>query len=246
VNHAEAPPPILAGWVFCDKDAGRAEAMAREYIGGYWNTVLKHYELVGDHLTKTKGYESYGAMQKMVTEPGARDAMIDFFLGLQIFGTPDQCHERIVDFAQRLGAETFTGVFSYAGMPYDMAEKNLRLFASEVMPTPADVRKIAMALEGVSEVDHFGRPSYRTTKRIFAVMRPDGLYVDLPDERKEFLFEADPKIFVKYMWGKRANVIVQIAKIGMRELEALITEAWEKNRLVPKKSKPRKKASARK
>jgi hypothetical protein len=114
------------------------------------------------------------------------------------------------------------------------------------VPSPADVRKFALALEGVSEVDHFGRPSYRTTKRIFAVMRPDGLYVDLPDERKEFLFEADPKIFVKYMWGKRANVIVQIAKIGKKELEALITEAWEKNRTLAKKAAPRKKAGARK
>lgn len=134
VNHAEAPPPVLAGWVFCDRDAKKAEAMAREYIGGYWNTVLKHYELVGDHLTKTKGYESYGAMQKMVNEPGGRDAMVDFFLGLQIYGTPDQCYERIADFSGRLGAETFTGVFSYAGMPYDMAEQSLRLFASDVVP----------------------------------------------------------------------------------------------------------------
>src|ERR1700690_2243511 len=104
------------------------------------------------------------------------------------------------------------------------------------MPTPADVRKIAMALEGVTEIVHFARPAWRTKKRIFAVMRPDGLYVDLPDERKEFLFEADPKVFVKYMWGKRANVIVQIAKIGKRELEALITEAWEKNRPAAKKA----------
>jgi len=134
VNHTEAPPPVLAGWVFCDHDAKKAEAMAREYIGGYWNTVLKHYELVGDHLTRTKGYENYGAMQKMLTAPGGRDAMVDFFLGLQIYGTPDQCFERIIDFSGRLGAETFTGVFSYAGMPYDMAEQNLRLFASDVVP----------------------------------------------------------------------------------------------------------------
>jgi len=134
VNKKEAPPPVLAGWVFCDKDAGKAEAMAREYIGGYWNTVLKHYELVGDHLGKLKGYESYAAMQENVSKPGMKDAMIDFFLGLQIYGTPQQCTDRIADFAGRLGAETFTGVFSYAGMPYEMAEQNLRLFASEVMP----------------------------------------------------------------------------------------------------------------
>ena len=105
------------------------------------------------------------------------------------------------------------------------------------MATPADVRKTALALEGVSEVDHFGRPSYRTKARIFAVMRPDGLYLNLPEERKEFLFAADPKVFVKLMWGKRANVIAQIAKISKTELTALIREAWEHNRPAEKKAR---------
>jgi len=146
VNKTDAPAPILAGWVFCDKDAKKAEAMAREYIGGYWQTVLKHYELAGDHLTKTKGYESYGAMQQMVRGGGA-DAMIDFFLSLQIWGTPDQCLERIVEFTNKLGAETFTGVFSYAGMPYDMAEQNLRLFASDVLPRLKAHQRVKAAAE---------------------------------------------------------------------------------------------------
>ena len=105
------------------------------------------------------------------------------------------------------------------------------------MPSQADVRKIALALDGVVEVDHFGRPSYRTKKRIFAVMRPDGLYLNLDDERKEFLLAADPKIFVKYMWGKRSNVIVQIERLGKAELAALIREAWEKNKPVVKAKK---------
>ena len=112
------------------------------------------------------------------------------------------------------------------------------------MPTPADVRKFALSLPGVNEIDHFARPAWRTSKRIFAVMRPDGLYLNLDDERKEFLFAADPKIFVKSMWGKRANVIVQIAKLDKRELEALIREAWEKNRPAPNVKKTAK-ASAR-
>ena len=111
------------------------------------------------------------------------------------------------------------------------------------MPTQADVKKIALSLDGVTEVDHWGRPSYRTTKRIFAVMRPDGLYLNLEEERKEFLFEADPKVFVKYMWGKTANVIVQIDKIGKTELTALIREAWLKNLPPPPKAK---KAAAKK
>jgi hypothetical protein len=110
------------------------------------------------------------------------------------------------------------------------------------MATRADVKTIAMALDGVVEVDHFGRPSYRTKKRIFAVMRPDGLFLHLPEERKDFLFEADPRTFVKFMWGKRSNVIVQIDRISKKELEALISEAWETNRVVAKAKKP---ASAR-
>src|ERR1700761_7061357 len=108
------------------------------------------------------------------------------------------------------------------------------------MAMAADVRKFALALDGVSEIDHWGRPAFRTTKRIFAVMRPDGLFLHLPEERKEFLFEADPKTFVKYMWGKTANVIVQIDRVSMKELKALIGEAWAYNLPPPPKAKPAK------
>jgi hypothetical protein len=112
------------------------------------------------------------------------------------------------------------------------------------MPTPADVRKAALALDGVAEIDHFKRPAYRTSKRIFAVMRPDGLYLNLPDDRKEFLFAADDKTFVKYMWGKTANVIVQIDRVSKKELEALIREAWIHN--LPAEKPARKQAAKKK
>lgn len=134
VNGAEAPATIAAGWVFCDEDAGRAEELARRYIGGYWNTVLKHYELRGDHLGKLKGYESYANMQQQVNAEGGEQAMIDFFLGLQIWGTPEQCYEKVLGVQKRLGSDTFTGVFSYAGMPAEEAERNMRLFARDVRP----------------------------------------------------------------------------------------------------------------
>src|SRR6266852_2348688 len=35
VNGVDAPPPVSAGWTFCDASAERAEQMARRYIGGY-------------------------------------------------------------------------------------------------------------------------------------------------------------------------------------------------------------------
>jgi alkanesulfonate monooxygenase SsuD/methylene tetrahydromethanopterin reductase-like flavin-dependent oxidoreductase (luciferase family) len=133
VNAAEAPAPIAAGWTFCDEDAGRAEALARQYIGGYYQSVLDHYQFAGDHLARTRGYEYYGKMAEKIAQYGT-DKVIDFFLGLQVWGTPEQCYAKILDIRQRVGNETFVGVFSYAGMPAAEAERNLRLFAREVLP----------------------------------------------------------------------------------------------------------------
>jgi alkanesulfonate monooxygenase SsuD/methylene tetrahydromethanopterin reductase-like flavin-dependent oxidoreductase (luciferase family) len=141
VNGVEAPPPISAGWTFCDPSADRAQAMARQYIGGYYQTVLDHYQFAGDHLGKTKGYEYYGKMTEKITEYGV-DRIVDYFVNLQVAGTPEQCYERIVDIHRRTGNSHYVGVFSYAGMPYDEAERNLRLFAAEVLPA---LGKLAVA-----------------------------------------------------------------------------------------------------
>ena len=103
------------------------------------------------------------------------------------------------------------------------------------MAGTSDIRTIALALAGVREIDHHGRPAFRTKARIFAVIRPDGLWLHLPAARKEFLFEADPRAFVRYMWGKTPEILVQTGQIGVPELQALLTEAWETALIPPKK-----------
>ncbi|HZR81671.1 MAG TPA: LLM class flavin-dependent oxidoreductase [Candidatus Binatia bacterium] len=133
VNGADAPPPIVAGWTFCDESPERAREMAVRYIGGYWKTVIKHYELKGDHLMKTIGYESYGRMQELISG-GAESALTEFFLDLQIWGTPEQCVEKIRDRLGRTGGESYVAIFSYAGMSFPDAERSMRLFAREVLP----------------------------------------------------------------------------------------------------------------
>ena len=72
--------------------------------------MLCHYELASDHLKHTKGYDH------------------------RVWGTPAQCIEKILDIRTRLGCETFVGVLSYAGMPWEDAERNVRLGAREVRP----------------------------------------------------------------------------------------------------------------
>ncbi len=154
VNGTDAPPPIVGGWTYCDENQARAEEFARKYIGAYWRSVVRHYEIVGTHLQAMRGYEAYKPMQDMANAPGGVDALVDFFLGLQVWGTPEMCYEKILDIQRRTGAEAFNGVFSYGGMPYDMVESSLRLFAAEVMPelkrrVPVEDQLIARA--GVGE-----------------------------------------------------------------------------------------------
>lgn len=133
VHGVEAPPPYVAGWVCCDKDAGRAEELARKYIVGYWRSVVKHYEMQSSHFSSTKGYEYYKSLNETIEEHGI-DGMAQFFLDLQIWGTPEQCFARIKDIHARTRCCGFTGVFSYAGMSEKIARGNLKLFAKEVLP----------------------------------------------------------------------------------------------------------------
>ena len=133
VNGEDPPAPIVAGWTFCDPDKDRAYELAKRYIGGYWESVLKHYQFASDHLKGQKGYEYYGKFAENLQTRGA-DAAIEFFLGLQIWGDPETCYRKIVANAERIGAESYVGVFSYAGMPAAETQRSMRLFADSVLP----------------------------------------------------------------------------------------------------------------
>jgi alkanesulfonate monooxygenase SsuD/methylene tetrahydromethanopterin reductase-like flavin-dependent oxidoreductase (luciferase family) len=157
VNGGEPLPTITAGWVFCDRNADRAHEMALRYIGGYWHTALRHYEMTADHFGQAKGYEFYREISQQLAKSGA-DAAAEYFLGLQVWGTPEQCLEKIDRIRRRVNSDHFTGVFSYAGMPYDEAERNMRLFAAEVIP---ELKKLAplTGTERPSAMPYGGAPA---------------------------------------------------------------------------------------
>lgn len=133
VNGEEAPQPISAGWVFVDENADRAAEKAHEYIGSYYQSVIDHYEFVGDHLKKTGGYEYYGEMQNKLAKLGSKDFM-NFFVDLQVWGTPEQCYERIMKIHQTVNNSGFTAVLNYGTMPADEARRNRDLFVRSIMP----------------------------------------------------------------------------------------------------------------
>jgi hypothetical protein len=95
------------------------------------------------------------------------------------------------------------------------------------MATCEDVRRFALALPGVEEVDHWGVPGFRTKQRIFITLRPNEqkAMFHLTEEHQEILFDARPEAFEPLHWGKVTRAFLNLKKIPARELEALVREA---------------------
>lgn len=129
-----APPaPMCGGFSIVHEDAGRAEELAYQYIGGYYGTVLKHYEFGADPHKGVKGYEFYTNITRYIGRHGAEGAIRDF-VGLMPWGTPDQVIEKLRYIRDTIGMAGFNPSFSFAGMPLGEAQRSMRLFADRVLP----------------------------------------------------------------------------------------------------------------
>jgi alkanesulfonate monooxygenase SsuD/methylene tetrahydromethanopterin reductase-like flavin-dependent oxidoreductase (luciferase family) len=96
-------------------------------------------------------------MAEKITQYGT-DTVVDYFMNLQVWGTPEQCYEKILDIHARTNNSHYIGVFSYAGMPYEDAEANMRLFAREVVPALKKLGVEAPAGERVPVASRAGQP----------------------------------------------------------------------------------------
>ncbi len=146
----QAPAPYCAGWVFVDPSADRAEEMARRYIGAYWDSVIEHYEFNKDHLKSTPGYEFHGEMYDRLMAPGGMEAMTEFYVNLQLWGTPEQVYDKIVTIRDNTFANGFMAVCSYGGMPHAEAQRNLQLFATDVLPEVKRLAEITPPLQATA------------------------------------------------------------------------------------------------
>lgn len=96
--------------------------------------MVAHYKFNEPHLTQTPGYEFHATMYERLNKPGGMEEMTEFYLTLVPYGTPEQVYEKLKEFTGMLGAQGLIAQFRYAGMPLEIAEPNMRLFAAEVLP----------------------------------------------------------------------------------------------------------------
>jgi alkanesulfonate monooxygenase SsuD/methylene tetrahydromethanopterin reductase-like flavin-dependent oxidoreductase (luciferase family) len=128
-----APAPLSGGFVFVDEDKSRAEELGIKYISDYYHTAMKHYEMQSEKFGQHKSYEFYSGVNKYIARHGLDGAARDF-AQLMPFGTPKEVIEKIAFIRETIGANGVMCNFSYAGMPFDEAERNMRCFAERVVP----------------------------------------------------------------------------------------------------------------
>ncbi len=96
------------------------------------------------------------------------------------------------------------------------------------MSNTDSLRRIALSLPEAYEQDHFGGPSFRVAKKIFASCSPEKNRATLKLERDQqmILFEVRPETFSPAVWGALVWTYVQLDRIEDDELEDLLKRAW--------------------
>lgn len=130
-------PPIILTNVSVAETRSEAHDRAMEYLGRKWDSIDNHYKFSDGHLNDVKGYESYdkiGTTYAKLQDPAKRAKATDFYVSIQLVGTPDDCIQKLEELQALTGMDHLITEFSFGGLPHHEAEMNMRMFADKVMP----------------------------------------------------------------------------------------------------------------
>lgn len=146
--------PIVCLWIYCAPTDSAARDGAERYIAEYSKSSTLHYEMTGSHFAGVKGYEFYAERAATLNATASNRADLlarrgEARLANNVFGTPDQCVEKISAIVAATGAEELVLVVKYSSMSYDVAAASLALFAREALPHLKRLRPGALVAEAV-------------------------------------------------------------------------------------------------
>jgi len=128
-----APPPLTCDYCICLPSAEEARELAHRHMPVYLDSVLEHYEVMGDHFKTIKGYDAYAQSAVVLNQMG-RDGFVKGFMKASTWGAPERILRALEERRGVVGDFELCSSFRFGGMPYAKAEESLRLFAKEVMP----------------------------------------------------------------------------------------------------------------
>jgi alkanesulfonate monooxygenase SsuD/methylene tetrahydromethanopterin reductase-like flavin-dependent oxidoreductase (luciferase family) len=139
--HPDKEPgaPVFSDFTFCSEDPEEAKEVATKYLSDYYLSVIKHYDFDGSHWGETSGYQAYQAGADAIKEAGL-EAAAEGFVASQAWGTPEQIIEEWTRRFEMTGDIRPAMAVSYAGMPFELVQKSLRLIGEKVAP---ELRKLS-------------------------------------------------------------------------------------------------------
>jgi alkanesulfonate monooxygenase SsuD/methylene tetrahydromethanopterin reductase-like flavin-dependent oxidoreductase (luciferase family) len=138
------------GWtapVYVADTDERAREEARPHIELLFNKLLRlpFEQLFPPGYLSAESRRSMRTHKRSVT---AGDYSVDQLieLGIILCGSPDTVRRRLAESHRTLGFQNFLGLLQFGTLPRDLTERNIRLFAAEVMP----------ALQALTDKDYGG------------------------------------------------------------------------------------------
>jgi alkanesulfonate monooxygenase SsuD/methylene tetrahydromethanopterin reductase-like flavin-dependent oxidoreductase (luciferase family) len=138
--------------VICTETQHEADDLMK-YEVAYGRTAMANYEWANTAYKEIGGYDYYQALGEMLAQGANTEAEMlanDTDLATRLgfgdeapIGTPDKVLRAIERTCEWLHGEQIMAVFKMGGMPYEAAEKSLRLFAKEVLPAIHAMKPLA-------------------------------------------------------------------------------------------------------
>ena len=128
-----APHMMITDFCMCAPNLTEAEDNARKYMGKFVESNFYHYEFLGEHFNTVKGYDAY-VQKAAIARQGGLEGAVAGFMQAAVWGTPDRILRELEARRAVIGEFELNTAFRFGGIPYDTAEKSLRLFAREVLP----------------------------------------------------------------------------------------------------------------
>ena len=130
---AEAPKPVLVVVAGVSEDPAQVERMREVYLQRWARSTVEHYEFDNIGFADIEGYEYYAALANNIAKHGI-ERFNGFLADLQVWGTPEQVTEKLLDYVTRTDAGGLVVPLCFGGMPADEATANFELFVAKVLP----------------------------------------------------------------------------------------------------------------
>jgi len=138
-RHDYEAQPSQLGWAVPIYVAETDETARREFkphVEAFFNKFLR----LPLEMRLPPGYSSIASTKALIESKYALranaqtiDSLIE--LGMIVAGSPATVRERLADYTRELGVGNLIAMLQVATLPADLTEKNLRLFATQVLPS---------------------------------------------------------------------------------------------------------------